>query len=484
MRNAMFAATARRLAERMRRPQTSQANNAQANMSSTASPTGDSDRGQRHGRCSPRTGRQGHRRAGDARAARRHGSDSARRRSRSSARSTRTPIDLAAISRPQPQIATPRAKDRRAVPGRHGPRRRQDRRQARHLAEPAGLRCRRRRDYEAASGVQRGGEDQRRRTRSRRSSATSGRAARPATTSIARRCTTELARRGKQPVWDLPVRLVHWLLAALIAFSWWSVEYHHTDWHIWSGCAVLTLLIFRLLWGVVGSSTARFSSFVRGPRRSSIICAAAGAGIGHNAARRAQRRRAARRTRAAGRPRPDRPGRGRHLRGAARRSGQLRHVGQGAGHPRGVVLRPARPDRPACRGHPLLPLPRPQADEADDHRPGGAHRAAPADAARQMVGRPALPGGRHRDHALDHRPRAAVRFLIATGAGHIAAMLIRTEQTPNPATRKFLPGQTVMEAGTRDFADARVARRPRRSPPRCSTAAWSKASSSAATSSR
>jgi Fe-S cluster biogenesis protein NfuA len=33
-------------------------------------------------------------------------------------------------------------------------------------------------------------------------------------------------------------------------------------------------------------------------------------------------------------------------------------------------------------------------------------------------------------------------------------MLIRTEQTPNPATRKFLPGHTVMEAGTRDFADA------------------------------
>ena len=33
-------------------------------------------------------------------------------------------------------------------------------------------------------------------------------------------------------------------------------------------------------------------------------------------------------------------------------------------------------------------------------------------------------------------------------------MLIRTETTPNPATRKFLPGQTVMESGTRDFADA------------------------------
>ncbi|HZU51260.1 MAG TPA: NifU N-terminal domain-containing protein, partial [Sphingomicrobium sp.] len=36
-------------------------------------------------------------------------------------------------------------------------------------------------------------------------------------------------------------------------------------------------------------------------------------------------------------------------------------------------------------------------------------------------------------------------------------MLIRTEQTPNPATRKFLPGQTVLETGTRDFADSETA---------------------------
>ena len=69
-----------------------------------------------------------------------------------------------------------------------------------------------------------------------------------------------------QPIWDLPIRLFHWLLAALIVFSWWSVKNHHTDWHIWSGIAILTLLIFRLLWGLFGGSTARFSSFVRGPR--------------------------------------------------------------------------------------------------------------------------------------------------------------------------------------------------------------------------
>ena len=68
-----------------------------------------------------------------------------------------------------------------------------------------------------------------------------------------------------QPVWDLPIRLFHWLLTALIGFSWWSVKNHHTDWHIWSGVAILTLLIFRLLWGLFGSSTARFANFVRGP---------------------------------------------------------------------------------------------------------------------------------------------------------------------------------------------------------------------------
>ena len=67
------------------------------------------------------------------------------------------------------------------------------------------------------------------------------------------------------PVWDLPVRLVHWSLVALIAFSWWSAENHHTDWHLWSGFGVLFLLSFRLVWGVIGSSTARFTGFVRGP---------------------------------------------------------------------------------------------------------------------------------------------------------------------------------------------------------------------------
>jgi cytochrome b len=60
------------------------------------------------------------------------------------------------------------------------------------------------------------------------------------------------------------------------------VHNHHTDWHIWSGCAILTLLIFRLLWGFVGSSTARFSSFLRGPSAVRVYLRENWTGVGHN----------------------------------------------------------------------------------------------------------------------------------------------------------------------------------------------------------
>ena len=69
-------------------------------------------------------------------------------------------------------------------------------------------------------------------------------------------------------VWDAPVRLFHWLLVALVALSV-STGYlggNLMQWHIRSGCAILGLLIFRLLWGFAGSGTARFANFVRGPR--------------------------------------------------------------------------------------------------------------------------------------------------------------------------------------------------------------------------
>lgn len=70
----------------------------------------------------------------------------------------------------------------------------------------------------------------------------------------------------KVRIWDVPVRLFHWLLVGLLGFSWWSGSQHLMDWHRLSGFTVLALLLFRLYWGVVGSPTARFGQFVRGPR--------------------------------------------------------------------------------------------------------------------------------------------------------------------------------------------------------------------------
>jgi cytochrome b len=86
----------------------------------------------------------------------------------------------------------------------------------------------------------------------------------------------------KFPIWDLPIRLFHWVLVGLIAFSWWSAEYHYDDVHIWLGIAVLTLLIFRILWGFFGSSTARFANFIRGPRAVFGYLRGEWRGIGHN----------------------------------------------------------------------------------------------------------------------------------------------------------------------------------------------------------
>lgn len=85
-------------------------------------------------------------------------------------------------------------------------------------------------------------------------------------------------------VWDLPTRLFHWALVALIAFSWWSGEEELTGWHMWSGYAVLALLVFRIVWGFVGSSTARFANFVTGPRTIAgyLRNVKGWAGVGHN----------------------------------------------------------------------------------------------------------------------------------------------------------------------------------------------------------
>ncbi|HZZ61580.1 MAG TPA: cytochrome b/b6 domain-containing protein [Roseiarcus sp.] len=67
-------------------------------------------------------------------------------------------------------------------------------------------------------------------------------------------------------VWDAPIRLFHWLAAALVAAAYATWRLNWMDWHGRVGDALLALLLFRLLWGVFGSETARFSRFVASPR--------------------------------------------------------------------------------------------------------------------------------------------------------------------------------------------------------------------------
>lgn len=68
-------------------------------------------------------------------------------------------------------------------------------------------------------------------------------------------------------VWDAPTRLFHWSLVLLFAGMWFTGE-QGGDWlhyHVWCGEAIAALLLFRLIWGVIGSETARFRQFVKGP---------------------------------------------------------------------------------------------------------------------------------------------------------------------------------------------------------------------------
>jgi len=69
-------------------------------------------------------------------------------------------------------------------------------------------------------------------------------------------------------VWDWPVRVVHWLLVVLVAalLTTGLIGNEMLVWHMRAGQALLALVLFRIVWGFVGSANARFASFVRGPR--------------------------------------------------------------------------------------------------------------------------------------------------------------------------------------------------------------------------
>ncbi|RVU80988.1 cytochrome B [Leucothrix sargassi] len=72
----------------------------------------------------------------------------------------------------------------------------------------------------------------------------------------------------KLKVWDLPTRLFHWILVASVGFLIYSGKTGELfDWHQTAGIVVLALILYRLIWGFVGSSTARFSDFLYSPAK-------------------------------------------------------------------------------------------------------------------------------------------------------------------------------------------------------------------------
>ena len=72
----------------------------------------------------------------------------------------------------------------------------------------------------------------------------------------------------KIAVWDVPVRLFHWLTAMLVATAYTTWRLNWMDWHAYSDYALLALVVFRLLWGFFGSETALFERFIAAPRRA------------------------------------------------------------------------------------------------------------------------------------------------------------------------------------------------------------------------
>src|SRR5512139_2919257 len=72
----------------------------------------------------------------------------------------------------------------------------------------------------------------------------------------------------KMRVWDLPIRLYHWLLVAMFGIAWWSSGHpQQLDVHLLAGYTIAALLLFRVVWGVVGTYHARFRSFACSPKR-------------------------------------------------------------------------------------------------------------------------------------------------------------------------------------------------------------------------
>lgn len=95
-----------------------------------------------------------------------------------------------------------------------------------------------------------------------------------------------MSKNKRQPVWDLPVRCLHWLLVASVAAAWITSSQIGVA-HEYIGYAAGAIVGIRLAWGFAGSRYARFAQFVRAPAPTlrylrDVVHARGARYIGHN----------------------------------------------------------------------------------------------------------------------------------------------------------------------------------------------------------
>ncbi len=90
-------------------------------------------------------------------------------------------------------------------------------------------------------------------------------------------------------VWDTSTRLFHWAVVILVVAAYVTFQLNWMDWHARCGYALLAAVLFRILWGLFGSETARFTRFLAAPRAavhhlSRLLHREPDGQAGHNAA--------------------------------------------------------------------------------------------------------------------------------------------------------------------------------------------------------
>src|SRR5580704_909828 len=83
-------------------------------------------------------------------------------------------------------------------------------------------------------------------------------------------------------VWDLPTRVFHWLLVLSLTASYVTAKLGEMPWHMRLGEFAVGMLIFRVIWGLIGPRHARFRNFVKGPGQALLYLKGGGMSVGHN----------------------------------------------------------------------------------------------------------------------------------------------------------------------------------------------------------